>query len=82
MLTTETGFASTDLARLDAPLLLIRGGRSASRFGLVGRRLMAVCPRASEHVFPALHHFAPPYRDEPEELAHILLGFWLRNDRR
>jgi pimeloyl-ACP methyl ester carboxylesterase len=82
MLTTQTGFASTDLARLDAPLVLIRGGRSASRFGLVARRLMFVCPQASEHVFPALHHFAPPYRDEPDELAHILLDFWLRNDSR
>ena len=80
MLTTKTCFASSDLTRLGAPLLLIRGGQSAPRFGHVARRLVQVCPRASEHVFPALHHFAPPYRDEPEELSHLLLGFWSRND--
>ena len=80
MLTARTGFASSDLARLGAPLLLIRGGLSATRFGLVARRLMQVCPRASEHVFANLHHFAPPYREQPEELAHLLRGFWSRNN--
>lgn len=80
MLTKGTGFASPDLARLGAPVILIRGGQSAPRFGLVARRLAQMSPQASEHVFPALHHFAPPYRDEPEELAHLLLGFWSRND--
>ena len=76
MLSGHTGFESASLARIDAPVLLVRGGRSAARFGLVGRRLKAVCPRASQHVFPALHHFAPPFREEPEQLANVLLGFW------
>ena len=77
MLSTHTGFESADLVRIDVPVMLIRGGRSAARFGLVARRLEAVCPRASEHVFPALHHFAPPFREEPEQLATLLVGFWL-----
>ncbi len=76
MLTGHTGFKSSDLAGIGAPILLIRGGRSAPRFGLVARRLMAVCPTASEYVFPALHHFAPPYREEPGALARVLLDFW------
>jgi pimeloyl-ACP methyl ester carboxylesterase len=80
MLTSCTGFESADLAGLRAPILLIRGGRSSPRFGLAARRLMAVCPRASEHVFPVLHHFTPPYRDEPGELTRLLLGFWSRYD--
>jgi pimeloyl-ACP methyl ester carboxylesterase len=75
-LAARTGFVSSDLAQIGAPVLLIRGGRSASRFGLVGRRLEAVCPEASEHVFPELHHFAPPHREEPEELAQVLRSFW------
>jgi pimeloyl-ACP methyl ester carboxylesterase len=76
MLATDTGFRSSDLTAIRAPVLLIRGGQSAARFGLVARRLEAVCPAASEHVFPALHHLAPPFREEPEELARLLLGFW------
>jgi hypothetical protein len=42
----------------------------------VARRLAAVCPRASEHVFPDLHHLTPPYRDDPEQLARVLISFW------
>jgi pimeloyl-ACP methyl ester carboxylesterase len=76
MLCAHTGFASADLAAIRAPVLVIRGGRSAHRFGLVARRVMQVCPRASERVFPALHHFTPPYRDAPEELADVLGRFW------
>jgi pimeloyl-ACP methyl ester carboxylesterase len=82
MLTTRTGFESADLAGLQAPILLIRGGRSSPRFGRAALRLIAVCPRASEHVFPTLHHFAPPYRDEPGELARLLPTFWSRHDPR
>jgi pimeloyl-ACP methyl ester carboxylesterase len=76
MLTSHTGFTSADLAAITAPVLLVRGGRSAPYWSLVARRLMAVCPSASEHVFPALHHFAPPYREEPEQLANVLMRLW------
>ena len=55
---------------------LAEGRRSAARFGLVARRLEGVCPEASEHDFPYLHHFAPPYRELPERLERVLLGFW------
>ena len=76
MLAAETGFESSDVARISAPVLLIRGGRSSPRFGLAARRLMAVSPRAREHVFPALHHFAPPHREQPGELAGLLHELW------
>jgi pimeloyl-ACP methyl ester carboxylesterase len=77
MLSGHTGFESSDLARIGAPVLLVRGGRSAARFGLVGRRLAEVCPDFRECVFPDLNHFAPPFREEPEPLAKLLRGFWL-----
>jgi pimeloyl-ACP methyl ester carboxylesterase len=77
MLFGETGFRSGDLAAVRAPLLAIRGGRSNPRWEAAGRRLAEVCPGFREHVFPERHHFAPPFREEPSELADILLGFWL-----
>lgn len=76
MITSRTGFTSSDLARIGAPILLVRGGRSAPQWGLMTRRLGAVCPDARDHVFPALHHFAPAFREEPEELADILRRLW------
>jgi pimeloyl-ACP methyl ester carboxylesterase len=77
MLSAHTRFESADLGRISAPVILVRGGRSAARFGLVGRRLAEVCADFRESVFPNLHHFAPPFREEPEQLAKLLLGFWL-----
>jgi pimeloyl-ACP methyl ester carboxylesterase len=76
MMTAHVGFTSSELARIAAPILLVRGGRSASQWALMARRLTAVCHDAREHVFPALHHFAPPYREQPEELSNVLLAFW------
>lgn len=76
MLSGRTGFESSDLARIAAPVILVRGGRSAARFGLVGRRLAEVCPDFRDFAFPGLHHFAPPFREEPEGLAELLLSFW------
>ena len=76
MLAANTGFQSSDLAAIRAPVLAVRGGQSTRRFGLVARRIQEVCPQAAEHVFPDLHHFAPPYREEPEELARVMHRFW------
>jgi pimeloyl-ACP methyl ester carboxylesterase len=76
MLFGETGFRSGDLAAIRVPLLAIRGGRSNPRWEAADRRLAEVCPDFREHVFPDLHHFAPPFREEPGELADLLLGFW------
>ncbi len=76
MLIGETGFVSADLAAIRAPVLAIRGGRSHPRWEAVSQRLAEVCPDAREHVFPQLHHFAPPFRDEPEALAAVLLELW------
>lgn len=76
MLSGETGFASADLRRIHAPVLGIRGGCSNSRWEAADRRLGEVCAGFRAHVFPALHHFAPPFREEPEQLAGLLLSFW------
>ena len=76
MLGGETGFLSADLAAIRAPVLAIRGGRSHPRWEAVSRRLAQVCPDAREHVFPELHHFAPPFREEPDALASVLLDLW------
>jgi pimeloyl-ACP methyl ester carboxylesterase len=76
MLIDDTGFVSPDLAAIRAPVLAIRGGRSHPRWAAVSRRLAEVCPNAREHVFPHLHHFAPPFREEPEALAALLLDLW------
>lgn len=73
-----TGFVSSDLAAIRAPVLAIRGGRSNPRWAAVSRRLGSVCPDFREHVFPGLHHFSPPFRDEPERLAAVLLEQWSR----
>ncbi len=77
MLRSDTGFVSADLAAIRAPLLAIRGGRSNPRWEAVSRRLIEVCPDAREHLFPDLHHFSPPFRDEPGALASVLLEVWL-----
>jgi pimeloyl-ACP methyl ester carboxylesterase len=76
MLLGETGFVSADLAAVRAPLLAIRGGRSHPRWAAVSRRLAEVCPDAREHVFSDLHHFAPPFREQPQRLASLLLDLW------
>ena len=76
MLSADTGFESADLGRIGVPVVLVRGGRSAGRFGLVGRRLAEVCPDFRESLFPDLHHFAPPFREQPEQLGKLLIGFW------
>lgn len=76
MLIGETGFESADLAALRLPVLAIRGGRSHPRWAAVSRRLAEVCPDAREHVFQKLHHFAPPFREEPDALASVLLELW------
>jgi pimeloyl-ACP methyl ester carboxylesterase len=76
MLIGETGFVTADLAAIRAPVLAIRGGRSHPRWEAVSRRLAEVCPDAREHVFPKLHHFAPPFREEPQALAALLLELW------
>ena len=76
MLQGGTGFASADLAAITAPVLAIRGGRSHPRWAAVSRRLADVCPDFRESVFPELHHFSPPFREEPELLAALLLALW------
>ena len=77
MLSGHTGFESADLARIGVPVLFVRGGRSAARFGLAARRLAEVCPDFRESVFPELHHFAPPFREEPDQLADVMRPVWL-----
>jgi pimeloyl-ACP methyl ester carboxylesterase len=76
MLVSETGFKSSDLAAIRAPVLAIRGGHSHPRWEAVSRRLTEVCAGAREHVFPGLDHFTPPFREEPDALASVLLELW------
>ena len=76
MLRGDSGFASADLAAITAPVLAIRGGHSHPRWAAVSRRLAEVCPDFRECVFPELHHFSPPFREEPELLAALLLALW------
>jgi pimeloyl-ACP methyl ester carboxylesterase len=76
MLIGSTGFVSDDLAAIRAPVLAIRGGRSHPRWEAVSRRLATVCADAREHVFPELHHFSPPFREQPDALAALLLAHW------
>jgi pimeloyl-ACP methyl ester carboxylesterase len=76
MLIGRSGFVSADLGAISAPVLAIRGGRSNPRWEAADRRLLEVCPDARERVFPDLHHFAPPFREEPEALAAALLDLW------
>jgi pimeloyl-ACP methyl ester carboxylesterase len=76
MLGAETGFVSADLAAIRTPVLAIRGGHSHPRWAAVSRRLADVCPDFRESVFPELHHFSPPFREEPELLAALLLALW------
>ena len=76
MLFRATGFRSADLAAIRAPVLAVRGGRSNPRWEAAHRRLAEICPDFRESIFPALHHFAPPFREEPEQLAELLLSFW------
>jgi pimeloyl-ACP methyl ester carboxylesterase len=78
MLGDESGFVSADLGAITVPVLAIRGGRSHPRWAAVSRRLAEVCPDFREHVYPELHHFAPPFREEPEALAALLLDLWAR----
>ncbi len=76
MLRSDTGFVSKDLAAIRAPVLAIRGGRSNPRWEAVSRRLIEVCPDAREYTFPELHHFTPPFRDEPGVFASVLHKMW------
>jgi pimeloyl-ACP methyl ester carboxylesterase len=76
MLIDDTGFVSADLGAIRAPVLAIRGGRSHPRWEAASRRLAEVCGDFRESVFPELHHFAPPFGEEPEALAALLLDLW------
>ena len=74
--------ADLDLAalrRFSQPVLFVLGGRSnPDYFAQMAGRLADVFPDFSVETFPERHHFDPPHRVEPERLAGLLLGLWLR----
>jgi hypothetical protein len=74
--------ADLDLAalrRFSQPVLFVLGGRSnPDYFAQMAGRLADVFPDFGVETFPERHHFDPPHRVEPERLAGLLLGLWLR----
>jgi pimeloyl-ACP methyl ester carboxylesterase len=78
----RTGFVSGDLANLGQPTLIIVGGQSHPRFQHLAERMVEVMPNAETVVFPALNHFSPPHREEPDRFEGVLLDFWSRTARK
>jgi pimeloyl-ACP methyl ester carboxylesterase len=67
------------LRRFTQPVLFVLGGRSnPDYFAQMAGRLAAVFPDFTVETFPERHHFDPPHRVEPERVAGLLLGLWLR----
>ena len=67
------------LRRFDRPVYFALGGRSnPDYFARIARRLDALFPDFTLEVFPERHHFDPPHRVEPENLADSLLALWER----
>jgi pimeloyl-ACP methyl ester carboxylesterase len=70
------------LRRFKQPVLFVLGGRSnPDYFAQMAGRLADVFPDFNVETFPERHHFDPPHRMEPERLAGLLLGLWLRAQR-
>jgi pimeloyl-ACP methyl ester carboxylesterase len=72
----QTGFVSRDLASLQQPTLVVVGGQSHPRFHHLAQHMVEVMPAAETMVFPALSHFSPPHREEPDGFSRLLLDFW------
>jgi hypothetical protein len=74
--------AKLDLRRLRAfqrPVLYLLGGLSnPDYFARMADRLATVFPDFSIETYPDRHHFDPPHRVEPEQVATMLRGFWKR----
>ena len=67
------------LRAFDRPAYFALGGRSnPDYFASMAKRLAAMLPDLTIETFPGRHHFDPPHRVEPENLANSLLTLWQR----
>jgi pimeloyl-ACP methyl ester carboxylesterase len=78
MLAVRSGFASSALAAIEQPLLIVTGGRSHPRWRHVAARLLEVVPDAEHLEYADLDHFRPPHRERSDAFRQTLLGFWTR----
>jgi pimeloyl-ACP methyl ester carboxylesterase len=70
------------LRAFERPAYFALGGRSnPDYFGRIAQRLAAVLPDLTIETFPERHHFDPPHRVEPEDLANSLLALWQRAEQ-
>ncbi len=76
----DNGDLDADALRaFDRPVYFALGGRSnPDYFGRMAERLAATFPDFTLETFPDRHHFDPPHRIEPEQLANSLLVLWQR----
>lgn len=66
-----------------APVLYVLGGRSNhALYGRIAERSQRLFPDCRLEVFAARHHFDPPHRAEPEQLAWLLHDLWDRAAQR
>ena len=67
------------LAAFHKPVLFVLGGMSSpDEQGDNAERLARVFPDFRLEVFPGRHHFDPPHRAEPEQVAALLGAHWAR----
>lgn len=67
------------LRAFDRPVYFALGGRSnPDYYARMAERLAAIFPDFAIETFPERHHFDPPHRIEPEQLAGSLLDLWRR----
>jgi pimeloyl-ACP methyl ester carboxylesterase len=70
------------LAAFEGPVYFAMGGLSnPDHFGEVAERLGKVFPDFTLEVWDKRHHFDPPHRIEPEQLAGSLRAIWARGSQ-
>lgn len=67
------------LRAFDRPVYFALGGRSnPDYYGRLAERLSQIFSDFTIETFPDRHHFDPPHRIQPEDLARSLLALWER----
>lgn len=70
------------LAAFDRPVYFALGGLSnPDQFAEIAERLGTVFADFTLEIFPERHHFDPPHRTEPTQLAQSLKAIWSRGDQ-
>jgi pimeloyl-ACP methyl ester carboxylesterase len=71
------------LGRFDRPVwFAVGGGSNPDYFALMAERLAGVFPDFTIERFPDRHHFDPPHRIEPDQVAASLRSLWRRAEAR